>query len=533
MKPSYIKTFFSKATPLWIASLLSIFYWIYVGFISQMVIVYDSIGYEYCGKIIYEKGWIEYLKTGPNREPLYPFLISLSMQLADHLSISYQSVQKFLQLSFLFLSQIISFFILKKLNIRPWLITLTLLYLGFSPSLVNSSLRLFSEIAAYPFMLGIALMGGISWQYLLTQSTHQNPNSELENNPLLKSSTSEVFHPGGEALPVEKAFLIRSWGQNTLNKMSPQTLNPVIMNALLLGFLFVLMTFIKGLFELIFFLFILPFMILLVKAFINHDVQSRRKAAVFLLVLILSYQIPVFLYKSANKKYNGHYTLAESRVWALYGNTARRVEPLTQKRFLTALAYAAGSEFCQTIYDFESCQYWSYTVSDELGVQKRQELDSKKMNIEQRDKELLKLSFQKALGNPVQYILLFGIEYLKMFFWECQMMGLATYPDLIEWALNFPPIVIGMGGLLAILTLLATIFQFSFLWRQRFRIFNREDRSDESLLFIFSIFVLIHSFMILYSFFFTVPRYIYPLAPLYLILIAFFIEKVLTPKAFR
>ncbi len=43
--------------------------------------------------------------------------------------------------------------------------------------------------------------------YKIKRYEISNPNSELENNSLLKSSTSEVFHPVGEALPVEKALM--------------------------------------------------------------------------------------------------------------------------------------------------------------------------------------------------------------------------------------------------------------------------------------------------------------------------------------
>ncbi len=55
-------------------------------------------------------------------------------------------------------------------------------------------------------------------QGYLFDMIYQNPNSELENNPLLKSSTSEISHPVGEALPVEKTFLIQSWGQKSPRK---------------------------------------------------------------------------------------------------------------------------------------------------------------------------------------------------------------------------------------------------------------------------------------------------------------------------
>ncbi len=54
----------------------------------------------------------------------------------------------------------------------------------------------------------------------------QPPNSELEQNPVLKRATSEDSHPVGEVLPVEpqfcfkigveKAFHIRGWDQKIL-----------------------------------------------------------------------------------------------------------------------------------------------------------------------------------------------------------------------------------------------------------------------------------------------------------------------------
>ena len=77
---------FKNSLPLF-AFCVSMIYWIYLWFSSDMIIRYDSLGYEKLGVVLYHNNWIEYLTSGPNREPLYPWLISISMHLADLLSI--------------------------------------------------------------------------------------------------------------------------------------------------------------------------------------------------------------------------------------------------------------------------------------------------------------------------------------------------------------------------------------------------------------------------------------------------------------
>ena len=76
-------------------------------------------------------------KTGPNREPVYPLLVSISMKMADLFVVSYQKILAAFQILILFLTQILSLKILKRLRVskvwrafaifiwdfrRPWLI---------------------------------------------------------------------------------------------------------------------------------------------------------------------------------------------------------------------------------------------------------------------------------------------------------------------------------------------------------------------------------------------------------------------------
>ena len=56
--------------------------------------------------------------------------------------------------------------IMRRCKIRTWIISVTLLYMGFSPAMVNSALSLYSEIAVYPFLLGIILFVAAAWQSL-------------------------------------------------------------------------------------------------------------------------------------------------------------------------------------------------------------------------------------------------------------------------------------------------------------------------------------------------------------------------------
>ena len=76
------KTFLQEKFLLFFAFLIPLIYWIYLLFSSQMVIQYDSLDYEQLGRILKQDGWLEYFKTGPNREPIYPLLISWAMRIA-------------------------------------------------------------------------------------------------------------------------------------------------------------------------------------------------------------------------------------------------------------------------------------------------------------------------------------------------------------------------------------------------------------------------------------------------------------------
>ena len=144
--------------------ILCLAYWAYLFMTTTPLIVHDAISYDDLGRTIHRDGGITFFKGGPQREPLYPLLVSIAMSLADTFSMPYLQIQKLLQIVILLVTQIASLHLLRKLGVKESLIALAMLYIGFSPALVNSALSLFSEIVAYPFILGILFLIIKGWR---------------------------------------------------------------------------------------------------------------------------------------------------------------------------------------------------------------------------------------------------------------------------------------------------------------------------------------------------------------------------------
>jgi len=453
----------NSINPIYAAFLISILYWIYLGLTIKMIVVYDAAAYESLGKIISQQGWGEFFRTGPNREPFYPAMIAFSMNLGKIFGISYQFVQVIIQLLVLFLTQILTLCILRILKINNLLSALTILYLGISPGIVNSALSLFSEIAIYPLILAGLLL------------------------------------------------IYRSW----LSFIGPKF--RIILLAILTSLLFVVMTLNKGIFELVtpvfFFLFILS-------AFFTRNRKLIVNAFLYLVVVLGIFYALVNGYKSVNEIFNGHFTVTNRGAWVLYGSTARRMEPLTKERFLTAIAYVPGEGVCQSVFGEKRCRFWSFWKADELGSQKVSELSN--LPPKAVDNALITLSKQEVLKNPGQYVLLFAIEASKMFFWESTQIGYVVYPAGLTKLFAWAPLKNGLRLAMALLTLLAVVYLFMLLWRKR----KEALESESSLILPYFCLLFIFSFVSLYSAFSIIARYLLLIVPLYLIIVTYVFQGV-------
>ena len=450
----------------YLALIACILYWIYLASTAQPILVHDALVYEHLGSVINKHGWVEYLKTGPNREPLYPLLISLSMRLADGLSVSYLSIQIFFQFVILFLSSLLILRILDRLNVRTFLKTCAVIYFGFSPAIINSACSLFSEILTYPFILLFILISANIFESIKTDKTKQ-----------------------------------------------------VIIQTISLGFVLVSLTLIKAVFEVVISLILLFYLFWIIQTFIKKEKRLSKSLALSLIVLFLTSSTAIFLYKEANQKFNGHFALTDRGAWALYGNIARRMEPLNKDQIQEALAYIPGENFCKNVRGENNCGFWSWKISDQLGADKHHELEKQNLPANQLDQKLITLAFGQMVEHPFQAVSLTFVEGSKMMFWESTQIGFVIYPTWLMKIYNGWLLKYGLSFGMALLTLLAVLYLIVFTLKQR---------NDKSQPLLGPMVVVILTFIAIHSIFYILPRYAFPLAPLYLVAIAFVLDRYFT-----
>ena len=450
--------------PVILAFLISIVYWIYLALTTRMSIQFDAVGYEHLGRMISEQGWVEYFRTGPNREPMYPALISLAMGLGRILGLAYQLIQASLQLFVLFLSQLLVLYILRILKINNLFTALTVFYLGVSPAIVNSALSLYSEVVMYPLVLvGIILV-------------------------------------------------YKSWLAFTGKRIC------IVILAMVTSLSFVSMALSKAIFE-----FVTPVFFCL---FLLSILYTRNRKLIFNFLIYLTVFFTIFYlliggYKSVNKTFNGSAVIRDSGALVAYVTTHQRMEPLTSEHFVTALAYIPGEAVCQSIFGEEKCRFWSFANGDKLASPKISELNNSKMSTQEINDMLISISKRKILQNPGQFVLFAIIEGAKMFFWESTRIGFVVYPPILEKIFNFTPFKNGLRLGMAFLTLFSIGYLVLLLWRQRRDVF----RTESPLLLVYLCLLFIFSFISCYSLAIIITRYALPIAPFYLIIITYVMEK--------
>jgi hypothetical protein len=469
------KKFCRLDKPLLFSFIACLIYWIYLIFATRMDISCDAITYEKLGTMLYKNGWIQYFKTGPNREPLYPFIISFAMNLAGSLGIFYQIILRFIQVAILLLTQWLAYRILKKLRIRKIIVILTIIYIGFSPAIVNTAFSLYSEIAAYPFILGIILAAAKSWQKIQ------------------------------QGRPKDSLLL-----------------------GAIIGILFLLITSVKSVYAYVFFLFLSPYVALAISSFMRKRTKILLNAFLFLLTASVVFNSAVILYKSTNQKYNGVYDLTDRGTWALYGSAVRRSEKLTLERLETAVAYIPGEGFCNSIFGEEKCRFWHPSTSDTYGVGKFRELtEMDKLPKDKADAVLMSSIIEKTLQHPVQFFLLNCVDALKMFFWESTKMGFVSYPDWLAKIFDLALLKNSLRLIISCLSFWAFLYLMILTIKKRSPIFNPVGSEKEEFYIPFFIFRIVLAHVLLYSPFNTVGRWALPIAPLYLIAIAFSINQII------
>jgi len=464
MKNIFIRLVFAAA----------IIWWVYLFFTTEIVVVFDSVGYEDLGKMIANQGWGEFLRHGPQREPMFPGLIALSMQLGNWWGVSYYYPLKMIGILFLFLTMIFSYRLMTMLTIRPFIVALTILYMGISPVMTNSSMRLWSEFAAYPWVVLAVIWTIKSWQYLNGVSDDRRTNIKL------------------------------------------------IGHALMLAVMFLLIMSVKAVAEGVLIFYLWPFYWRVFSYWRAKNFTKARQVAGFCLAVLLVFEGGVCAYKALNYHYNGHFVFTTRGDWALYGNTERRMEPLTPRRLGAAVAYVPGMGICEAIFTQDECDFWSARHSDDIIGQKQAELNAQGITGDAASRYFILSSAKMILSNPLQAMLLMFVEAHKMFFWESSI-AFVTYPDWLENIVYSPWCTVVLKAVVAFFSWIACVFAFCFLFCNPGKPSLIDDQQQQTILWIFNF---IFWFTAMYALFFILDRYAFPLISLYMVLIAFMLDKI-------
>ncbi len=437
-----------------------------------MDIRFDAGHFEKLGRLVQTEGWTGFLKHGPTLEPLYPSIIAQSMRLENVLNIPYQKIQAAIQILFLFISQMLLYQFLKLLKIHTAIILTVLLYFGFSPGLVNGTFSLFSEIITFPFLLGCVWFSVRIWQSILNRD-------------------------------IQKTFY----------------------NTCYFTILATTVTFSKAILEYVFLAFLLPFIVVLVKALIVKEHKRSVAAFLFLSLFVCVSHGSLAVYKSLNQKYNGHYTFTDFRgPYMFYQYAVKRTRPLTGENLMVPLLSIPGEQVCRAKYG-EACQDWWYD-NYSYSMAKEKELLAEGIPQSAVYGQLFKLGFIQIAHHPFSYGLLTSFEAIKLFFWESTKVGFVYYPSWIEAIHENTLFKNGLRLTIFILTVIGFIGVIRHLWKQSK---NGGKIGEDTLLLGFSLYF-VFLFMTLYASVITITRYAFPIASFYLIFIAFFLNQLFFKK---
>ncbi len=435
--------------------LIIILYWIYLIFSTTPQVVFDAVGYLESGQILYTKGWSGFFASGPHREPLFPMIISWSLGLQQLTALPYHIFCKIILLFFYALTIAGVYQLMMLMGAQRRTALWACIYLGISPALLNSNLWLWSEAASYPWVIGIVLLSIKLWQ--------------------------------------------------SINECHP---TPKVMRcAFFTAVAFFLLTMVKSMAAIIFVIYILPFIAMGIHCALKRDAQRLVRIFLGLLMMGGVYFIAIDQYKNLNYRYNGHYAITFQNPGVLFGNTARRLVPLTQDRVLQAVLFVPRLGFCQEFYRGE-CFFWGMEYSDEITKNTAQKMQELGLNSEERKAFFMSESLRLIQKHPIQEFFMTSLEASKMFFWETKLF-FVNYPKWLDQLHCTPLIVVGLSFTWALLSIFGLILGMKQGWRLR--------EVTHGVAF-FSTSYFIVCFMACYSLFFVDLRYALSIAPLFVAL---------------
>ena len=441
--------------------------WLTLVLTTTMDIRYDAVHFEKLAHLIDAQGWKAFLKQGPTLEPLYPFVISLSIKLGALTGISFPKIQAGLQVLMLCLSQLMLYRLLKLFRLNDTVVLITLIYFALSPAIINSSLSLFSENITFPLVLGCMLSIERVWQFILKK----------------------------EIVPTVKWAIVFSILATIL------TLAKAVLEYVFIGFLF--------------------FFVLFAVQFMKEEKwRETFCTTAFLMIFLLIAQGSLLSYKALNKKYNGYFTLTDARgPYMFYHYAFKRTEVIKNNLLGVAVSSVPGEHVCRQVYG-ERCQDWWYD-NYSFAEKKSNTWKAEGIPNDQIYSRLMREGFKQIAAHPLTYTLLTSFEAIKLLFWESTKVGFVFYPSWLQNIYDHTLFKNGLRLLVFLATAWALIYVLIYLFKNRRLMFAADSPEGTTYQQMFFVAGFVGLFVALYASVITITRYALPIASLYLTIIAF------------
>jgi len=212
-----------------------------------------------------------------------------------------------------------------------------------------------------------------------------------------------------------------------------------------------------------------------------------------------------------NQKYNGTFAFTDRGDRIFYVAASLRTEGITQENLDYALRIHPHLEFSQK--------------GENSFTKQMLALKAQGMNVNQINVEIFRLAIKQILQNPLSYAFFYIVQGIKILFWESMRIGFVAYPEWLTKVFNCQPLEISLHIFSGVATLVAILYTMKFIKNQWGRFLYPPQLNETVPLLFFSL-IIILPFILLHSFAIVLPRFILPIVPLYLILIAFSLEEI-------
>ncbi|MBF0533243.1 MAG: hypothetical protein HQL23_09165 [Candidatus Omnitrophica bacterium] len=362
---------------MWSCFVLPLFYWLFLILVTAPVVINDAVGYFAAGQQIAAQGWMAFLRGGPQREPLFLFLISLAVQWGAVLHAEPLFLLKLINFSLLFFSRALLWQILSRLKIAVPVIAAALLYTGISPAILDSALGVWSEIAAFPFVL----LAGYAAAELYLQAT---------------SGASR-----------RAAF---GWA--------------VVFGVGLLGAVGV-----KGIFEWVAPVFLFFYALCLLRAVGKQRTPAVLPALALILTVGAAFYAPLTVYKALNQAAHGQFVLTNRASTMFWGMSQVKTQDYTQRQVMVEALQSLNLNFPQLYERLFSAPEREFWYDPRWAPLYGGPEDLKNVtNPQVRNREITRRSLRIIAGHPGRFLWMCLIDSVKMFFWENSRVQNSAYP---------------------------------------------------------------------------------------------------------